>query len=1522
MKKILNTILVATLLVLGSTQAWANELRVSGSGFNGKVANNKVTLDDTHMTFVLSGTTAEYNSNAVTLASVDAQNTADYTLSWNAKDNIASYKISSIKLNMTTDKPGTVTVGSNSTSLTSGTSGKSNIDCLSSGAISGSSINIGLKSDRTKIFGISTGSTVFTLNSITIEYSVTPSAPSLTGVQEIDLTTTLDIENPTTVDLSPYFTSPGEHFALQYTQSNPNGHIEGNYFYATQAGNYFVSCQVAALSNCHEASASASSNLTIHVEDPSAGARFKVASTNIGYNFDNTSGEVGYTLENEDGSEFSSSTDVDWISNIQFDEINSKITFSMTQNTTDANRVGTLTVSYGDISHDITVTQRKEVVTPFTVTYDRGAFTVVPRDKEEMWYMIAVNNDNNTTLWGNYNMRSFITEYFDYDEVCDEAVWEWKVREWAGSADIHTGVQTITHMDIAGALTSPGDYRFIIAHCSDYSWPNHDPLGHFKEYEELRTSDFVTGNYTYEPGVQFMFKNLQNSALAGGGDDYEYLAFAPIDNRTHPTYYYVMLSQAEIDALSLEAGQSLDLEGAWDYHMRQHVHTAGDLVQDTNYVDIQALSTPGTYYVLVRGVDWDGGNLTTTGDLYYRQRVIEQQLAENDFKITTYLSANPAYISVRPSETGETDYYMYAFYNDEFLQYLEEEEGIGDGTAEGYLNYLWGEVVDAGERDNWYGSTSVTLSTWSEDYGLGELDLSADGQYYFSIVYCNSGKSIKESTMKTIEFDVHNTPQPVITASNAIIEATTTAHDLTYSLDNECGECHMAASVTAGGEWLTVASVDEEHKTIHLTMTENSSTTDARVGTVHLTYGTAQKDVTISQAKRTNNPVINVTSGLNIEINGDGVQHEFAYTITNPTSASLQANTTSYFISNIQVEGARVLYTVTEYVGDGAPRVGTITLSYTGAVSKVVTITQTANAESNSPEIAIVAVDDVADEIANSETSGSFRYEITNPTSAHPTVSCNQAWLSNFNINEETHTVTYTAQHYYGDDDRRATVTMRYTGAVDATAYIVQHGRPAAGDIVISADGTLEGYADQNTSASDVTVNESRTLTITSNVQVHDVTLLAGAELQVQAGQTLTIHSLNMQAGLNTRNTYGIPSLNIAATAHLSKTVETVNYDLYVDARNFYPFAVPCAVAVNNIDYANPSYAALSRYGSDYVIKRYDGQARANNGKNREANWVVVGQSETLQPGVGYIIAAVVPGGETYAVIRIPLNLTEVHSSVEVSAYGKGTDTDEAHVGWNFIAQPYMAEVKASGVTYISVPRYNMGSYDQLEAASANIRPEWGFFVQVDENSTITFAPKATSLPLYAPAYTREENSAIRAAVRLVDAQGAHTRTNIIIDNTYTSAYEINADLEKMFGDAYTMEVYTLSGSQRLAFNALDEATAANVVALGYRAPAAGTYTLELDEDYVSTNLDNLLRLELTDAETGIVTNLLSMPYSFETARTQSDNRFTLRAVFAPKVTTDMDAISERNDVHKELRNGMLLIRREDKVYNVLGQQE
>lgn len=74
---------------------------------------------------------------------------------------------------------------------------------------------------------------------------------------------------------------------------------------------------------------------------------------------DATSGEITYTIDNPTAASLTAAVkEGDWISNVQVDAVNSKVTFSVTQNTGEQ-RIGYITLSYeGATSKDVKVTQK------------------------------------------------------------------------------------------------------------------------------------------------------------------------------------------------------------------------------------------------------------------------------------------------------------------------------------------------------------------------------------------------------------------------------------------------------------------------------------------------------------------------------------------------------------------------------------------------------------------------------------------------------------------------------------------------------------------------------------------------------------------------------------------------------------------------------------------------------------------------------------------------------------------------------------------------------------------------------------------------------------------------------------------------------------------------------------------------------------------------------------------------------------------------------------------------------------
>ena len=88
-------------------------------------------------------------------------------------------------------------------------------------------------------------------------------------------------------------------------------------------------------------------------------------------------------------------------------------------------------------------------------------------------------------------------------------------------------------------------------------------------------------------------------------------------------------------------------------------------------------------------------------------------------------------------------------------------------------------------------------------------------------------------------------------SSNVDVAYNATSGEFDYSIINPVAATDLTASVTAGGTWLSNASVDAVNGKVTFTTTENEDEENARVGTIHLVYGSnlATKDVTITQAK-------------------------------------------------------------------------------------------------------------------------------------------------------------------------------------------------------------------------------------------------------------------------------------------------------------------------------------------------------------------------------------------------------------------------------------------------------------------------------------------------------------------------------------------------------------------------------------------------------------------------------------------------------------------------------------------------
>ena len=521
-------------------------------------------------------------------------------------------------------------------------------------------------------------------------------------------------------------------------------------------------------------------------------------------------------------------------------------------------------------------------------------------------------------------------------------------------------------------------------------------------------------------------------------------------------------------------------------------------------------------------------------------------------------------------------------------------------------------------------------------------------------------------------------------------------------------------------------------------------------------------------------------------------------------------------------------------------------------------------------------------------------------------------------------------------------------------------------DIIITDDATLK--LRKNTTAHDVTVETGSTLNI--NTTNGDGT---------GDGITLTANSLSLKGGWDEYKTkYDMPRVYIDPKSTLTKTVDVVNFDISVDYHNYYPIALPFDVELDDVDYAESYIAAASTYGTHYEIQEYNGQNRANSGGGY-GNWSVVESGTTLKAGKGYILFAMTVGGK--GIIRFPMTVdnawtaagekgsatisakTVTKNKIEVVAYkkegtgeGTGDGTPKANIGWNLLGVPYMScYTTGDGMynednvddpaalivgklnintgtysdetkPYVTVPVHDFSEYVQARIDEAVLLPGWCFFIQVEETGNLTFLSESeaasSSLPIYAPQREQGYKPTIETGIILSGADASDKTTILVSDKYSASEYEFNADLEKMFGEnSFTLATYSLSGETRLAYNAMSNADAANIIPIGYRAPADGEYTFSINPRYAENGAFE--HVNLIDYETGIMTDLLQYSYTFSTERTQLDTRFALNVVPRKETPTDIEngasGINDANGPRKVLINDKMYIIVDGKMYDATG---
>lgn len=450
------------------------------------------------------------------------------------------------------------------------------------------------------------------------------------------------------------------------------------------------------------------------------------------------------------------------------------------------------------------------------------------------------------------------------------------------------------------------------------------------------------------------------------------------------------------------------------------------------------------------------------------------------------------------------------------------------------------------------------------------------------------------------------------------------------------------------------------------------------------------------------------------------------------------------------------------------------------------------------------------------------------------------------------------------------------------------------------------------------------------DVVVDRLEIYPGATVKVTKGAqdagTLKVRTLVLRNGwtrVGTKN-YDVARLYVSTDASLAKNaVDNVWYsDWYIDYDQYYPIAVPFWVATSSITYKNTKSTATA----GVKIRYYDGARRAEHGQQEQAaNWVEYTwgstMPENLEPSKGYAMTAKRPTGKAFSIVRMPMSIPsnswtasgehgyigETHKDqVSVTAWGKGSAEWYA-MGWNFIGNPYMCTFNGNddgisgkittqeggSIKYATIPDLEFKNYDQVPIAEANLKPASAFFIQADNASaqTITFSD-GKIVPPSAPIRYMANDETVpeqEAYIRL-SHEGGKDQMGLIIGEDYTEAYEPNADLAKMLGEANAVKTYMRYGEMDMAYVAINQTLAKQWIPITVKIPADGEYTYSLTR---SSTVDALEGIYLIDYGNGDkITNLLEETYQFEADAGTISGRFAINAIFGERpVPTDIDIV-------------------------------
>ena len=327
---------------------------------------------------------------------------------------------------------------------------------------------------------------------------------------------------------------------------------------------------------------------------------------------------------------------------------------------------------------------------------------------------------------------------------------------------------------------------------------------------------------------------------------------------------------------------------------------------------------------------------------------------------------------------------------------------------------------------------------------------------------------------------------------------------------------------------------------------------------------------------------------------------------------------------------------------------------------------------------------------------------------------------------------------------------------------------------------------------------------------------------------------------------------------------------------------------------------------SEFVIRYYDGQLRAQNGSG---GWQNVPVGKEMYNGQGYIFQSA--NNDTLQLIFSNPKLPSEDVSLPLYIY-EATNPWDAN--WNMVGNPFLAYYDLDSIKGFTYPiiTWNGKGYDTYRPGDDvyHFKPLEGFFIQNSNLLQVTLPISGRETRTQANAKlansaTSRKNmvaktiATSRQLINLELSDSAYTdRTRIVFNADASIEYEMGVDANKFISTSAPVQLYSLGkNKEQYSINERPLTTSGEMIQLGYYAAYAGTFTLSASRmDTTITIFDNV---------TNQYVDLSKGDYMFSTEAGYHDTRFAMSAAKLPSDVIDVKDINP-NELHSVIVYSMM----------------